>query len=86
MKAIPTFEEFLNESNTRFLNFKTKAQSAGFKIEWLDELDFIPDGVKEKAKLFGNTHTKDIAVIFDKTNDGNINKLKEFNYYKGKLL
>jgi hypothetical protein len=78
MSYIQSYNEFLNE-NVRFLNFKNALSSAGIELQWMDELKDIPDEVANKAKLFGSTHKRDIAVVFDKDTKGNFDKIKSLS-------
>jgi hypothetical protein len=75
MSHVQSYDEFLNE-NVRFLNFKTALSSAGIQLQWMDELKDIPSEVQNKAKVFGSTLKKDIAIVFDKDTDGNFDKIK----------
>jgi hypothetical protein len=77
MKHLHTFESFLNEASTRFLDFKTALAKAGIELQWLDELKDVPREVKEKVSHFGNTNPQDIAVIFEKDAKGKFDEISK---------
>jgi hypothetical protein len=67
MKNLNTFEEFLNEAYTRrFGNFQVAIGKEKIKLQWLDQIGEIPDGVKKVILHFGKTPLGEIGIIFEK--------------------